>query len=118
MDDEGAVARMAQRVLRQAGYSVALASGGEEALELIRESSFSGQLVVLDIMMSDMSGLEVLSAIRVTHPTLPVLLSSGYTPEELGDLTDEYAAFLRKPLDVEKVAALIADVARRPTAAT
>src|SRR5438128_533664 len=54
------------RVLQSKGYGVVLAGTGPEALELVEKQPID--LVLLDIMMPDVSGLEVLAALRASHP--------------------------------------------------
>jgi CheY-like chemotaxis protein len=76
VDDEEALRDLYRMELEDAGYQVKVAASGEEALKDI--AIFSPDLVVLDIRMPGMSGLEVLGKIRQTWKILPVILCSAY----------------------------------------
>jgi two-component system cell cycle sensor histidine kinase/response regulator CckA len=86
VDDESAVRRFAARVLEREGYSVVQASDGLEALELIKQGSTSVEVVVTDIVMPRLNGVELMHALSVSHPGLPVILMSGYAAEALAEL--------------------------------
>jgi CheY-like chemotaxis protein len=84
VDDEASV-RLALRILLEgAGYAVAEARTGQEALEACARDEFA--LVVADVVMPDVDGLEVLRTLRRTHPTLPVVLLTGREVLPWGDL--------------------------------
>lgn len=75
-DDEAHVRRLLCKVLAQNGYEVEEASNGQHALEILRaESAFD--LLVLDLMMPVMGGLEALATVRLEMPELPVLMMNG-----------------------------------------
>jgi DNA-binding response OmpR family regulator len=76
VDDEEAIRDLYRMELEDAGYEVKTAASGEEALKEV--AAFSPDLVVLDIKMPGMSGLEVLGKIRETWKALPVILCSAY----------------------------------------
>jgi len=76
VDDEEAIRDLYRMELEDAGYQVKTAASGEEALKAV--VSFSPDLVVLDIKMPGMSGLDVLGKIRETWKALPVILCSAY----------------------------------------
>jgi CheY-like chemotaxis protein len=59
-------------ILSSAGYNVALAAGGSEAVQWLGQHP--ARLVMLDLMMPKVSGFDVLKSIRETHPTLPVVV--------------------------------------------
>jgi two-component system sensor histidine kinase ChiS len=77
VDDYESNRDLLSRWLKQEGYSVHAAQDGQTALEQIKREKFD--LVLLDIMMPDLDGLELLSLIRRTHPIteLPVILVTG-----------------------------------------
>ena len=83
VDDEPVVRRFATRVLADAGYSVATAVDGAEALVLVRERGEPVRVVVSDIIMPRLNGVQLLEALSVSHPRLPIILMSGYAPAEL-----------------------------------
>jgi two-component system cell cycle sensor histidine kinase/response regulator CckA len=86
VDDEGAVRRFATRVLEREGYSVFEAKDGAEALELVQQEHVSFDVVVSDIVMPRLNGVELMQALSSTRPDLPVILMSGYAAAALADL--------------------------------
>lgn len=81
VDDDAMNLRFAARLLRELGYSGALATDGHKALRLMDEQSFD--LVLLDINMPGMSGQDMLKALRARPgKRLPVLMVSGHDDEE------------------------------------
>jgi len=86
VDDEAAVRRFAVRVLEREGYGVVEASDGMEALELIKQGGTSFEVVVTDIVMPRLNGVELMQALSASHPDLPVILMSGYATAALADL--------------------------------
>ena len=83
VDDEAAVRRFAARVLQREGFGVAEAIDGLEALEMLRSGSVSADVVVSDIVMPRLNGVELMQALAVSHPQIPVILMSGYATEAL-----------------------------------
>lgn len=110
VDDEIAVRRFACRVLQREGYEVVEASDGAEALELIRAPRHSFGVVVSDIVMPRMNGVELLQALAVSHPDLPVILMSGYATSALAELgIAAPCGIIPKPFPAER---LLAEVQR------
>ena len=110
IDDEPLVRGGIRRILQQ-HYTVLEAADGASGLALL-DSRPDVRVVVLDVIMAGMSGIEVLAEIRARRSDLPVLVSSACTdlPPQLGD------AFLLKPYGaqtiLESVAALLVQSAR------
>lgn len=86
VDDETAVRRFAARVLEREGYVVVQARDGIDALELLGQKSTSIDVVVSDIVMPRLNGVELMQALAVSHPDLPVILMSGYATGALAEL--------------------------------
>src|SRR4051812_17100805 len=78
VDDETAVRRFAARVLERAGYTVFEAVDGTEALDLLQNGAAAVDMVVSDIVMPRLNGVELMQALAASRPDLPVLLMSGY----------------------------------------
>jgi class 3 adenylate cyclase len=97
------------RVLQLQGYTVVLAASGPEALELV--GSTPVDLVLLDIMMPEVSGLDVLKALRASHPrdALPVIMATAKDqPKDMvGALEMGANDYVTKPLDFAVVMARI-----------
>jgi len=72
IDDEASLRQTMARILQRAGYEVTTAANGKDGLALVSEHPFD--LLYLDIRMPDISGLELLKAIHVKFPDLPIIL--------------------------------------------
>ncbi len=114
VDDTEAVATVAERVLRRAGYDVQVARSGERALELFAERAGDISVVLLDLSMPGMDGLEVLERLRAARPDLPVLLSSGFQAPNPQALEGRRVSYLQKPYQ----AALLVERIEQAVAAT
>lgn len=107
VDDDPLQLRSAARLLRALGHSGALAHRGAVALELLAQQVFD--LMLLDLRMPEMDGVETLRQLRPRWPSLPVVLVSG---DDLGADWPFYQqagadAHLLKPLDVDALATLL-----------
>jgi two-component system cell cycle sensor histidine kinase/response regulator CckA len=104
VDDEAAVRRFAARVLEREGYTVLEARDGIDALDLIREKGMSVDVVVSDIVMPRLNGVELMQALVVSHPELPVILMSGYATGALAELgIASPCAILPKPFPSDRL---------------
>ena len=95
VDDEPSVRVLMQRVLRSLGYDVLVASDGREALELAARHPGPVHLLLTDLVMPEMGGLELAQALKRTRPETKVLLCSGYASDP--ELVAENYALLPKP---------------------
>lgn len=103
VDDEGAVRRFAVRVLEREGYSVLEARDGAEALDLIQQGQVV-DVVVSDIVMPRLNGVELMQALSTNEPGIPVILMSGYAPGALAELgIAAPCAILAKPFPAERL---------------
>jgi putative two-component system response regulator len=75
IDDEQIVRDLMVEILQEAGYRAESASTAERGLELLKEDSIT--VVVSDIVMPGLSGLELLEAVRLSRPSLPIVLVTG-----------------------------------------
>jgi len=101
VDDEEEVRDILAETLEEFGYAVATAGSGEEALRSLTGScGFS--MVITDVRMPGMSGLELSAEIRRRWPDVKVLLISGYfQPPEVPQ------RFLRKPFHMKELASIL-----------
>ncbi|HJO24576.1 MAG: histidine kinase N-terminal 7TM domain-containing protein [Myxococcota bacterium] len=100
VDDEPSVRSVLAKRLKAAGFDVLTASSGDAALSRLEEPGTGVDLVILDITMPGLSGIETHARLRADHPELPVLLSSGYPEEALATLENgdpSRDAFIQKP---------------------
>ena len=74
VDDEESVRNLLQRTLEGAGFNVVTAANGQEAVETMSESELEISVVLLDIKMPGMSGLEVLKQVTIEHPLICVIM--------------------------------------------
>ena len=123
VDDEEAVLRFVDRVLRDAGYKTVMANSGAEAIEVAKKTGQLGALVT-DVMMPGMTGDELARTLRQTEPALKVLYLTGYSDRLFKEKTMLWAdeAFLDKPCTVkglrEAVSLLITGKFEEPPAST
>ncbi len=109
IDDEASVRDAASGILEFAGLNILAAEDGAQGLVRLANHP-EIDLVLLDIQMPKMNGVEVLVELRKTHPDLPVLLSTGYTDLDLHTLRKQHnvAAILQKPYVPDTLLHLIA----------
>jgi two-component system nitrogen regulation response regulator NtrX len=103
VDDEESIRQTLGGILTDEGFHVITAGSGEEALRLLEEEP--PNLVVLDIWLPGMDGIEVLKTIKVLHPNLQVVMMSGHGTIETAVKATKLGAFdfIEKPLSLEKV---------------
>ncbi len=100
VDDEETVRNVATRILGTKGFAVRTASGGVEAIRMMREDPGQADVVLLDLTMPDMSGAVTMQELLRIRPDLKVVLSSGYSQEDAiadSDVAASAAAFIQKP---------------------
>jgi CheY-like chemotaxis protein len=105
VDDDEHVGRIAAMILMQKGYDVLKASNGLEALMVYSTYRQKIDLVLTDVDMPQMNGLELAARIRGRDPARRILLMSGGTSENLGSSKDY--PFVAKPfLSIQLIAAV------------
>jgi CheY-like chemotaxis protein len=99
VDDDAAILRLVTVILRREHYNVDTASGGKAALAKIELTQYD--VVVLDLMMPEVSGLDVLRRLEVRLPQIKcvVLLSAASPLDIASKITPSVFAALRKPFD-------------------
>jgi PAS domain S-box-containing protein len=116
VDDEVAIRDLTTDILEERGYSVLLAASGKEALEVATARRGAIDLVILDIIMPGMNGLETLRRLRELEPGLRVLLSSGYSPDGVAQEALQTGAigFVQKPYRVTDLATAVRSALQAP----
>lgn len=107
VDDEPSILNTLSSILEDEGYQVTLAKTGEEALKVIQMEP--PDVVILDIWMPELDGLEVLTRVREQFPNMMVIMMSGHGSVETAVKATKLGAYdyLEKPLDLEKVTILL-----------
>jgi two-component system, chemotaxis family, chemotaxis protein CheY len=110
VDDSGLARRMLRQLLEQLGYAVEEAADGVEALE--RYVLNRHDLVMLDMVMHGMYGLEVLTRFRELNPKLPVVIATADIQKSTREQVRAAgaAAIVNKPVQREELAAVVATV--------
>jgi len=113
VDDETVLAEMVSMALRYEGWSVATAADGAAAVSSARD--VRPDAVVLDVMLPDMSGLEVLGKLREQNPQLPVLLltAKDAIEDRIAGLTAGGDDYVTKPFSIEELVLRLRGLLRR-----
>ncbi len=103
VDDDSAHRTMLRTLINGWGYAVSEADDGSTAIEKIKETSFD--LVLMDVRMVKVSGLEALETIKSYNPAIPVIIMTAYSSVETAVEALKQGAhdYLTKPLDFDKV---------------
>jgi two-component system nitrogen regulation response regulator NtrX len=107
VDDELDIRRMLGQVLRREGHDISEAESGEQALESLEQKRFD--VVLLDVRMAGMSGLDALAAIRERFPDVAVIMVSGEATTANALRAGRHGAydFVTKPLDGAQIEYLL-----------
>ena len=113
VDDEPNIRELLSVSLRFAGFDVESAADGRQALKI--EDNFAADLVILDIMLPDMDGYEVLRHLREHEPDLPVLFLTAKdgVRDKIKGLTVGADDYITKPFSLEELIARVRTILRR-----
>ncbi len=103
VDDEEGIRDTLSGILDDEGYEAVTASSGEEAVRMVKEAS--PDVVLLDVWMSGMDGIQAMQELREISPELPVIIISGHANIEIAVKATKMGAYdiLEKPLSMDKV---------------
>ena len=103
VDDDAGQRSLLNSFLKSQGFDTVTADSGERALELLRGGEF--KMMISDVRMPGISGLETLRRARELNHTLPVLLVTAYTDirDAVGAMRDGAANYLAKPIDLDEL---------------
>ena len=112
VEDEDTVRTLARTILTRSGYTVLEARNGREALATCIALGGTLDLLVTDVVMPDMGGIELGRQIGKLFPVLRVLYMSGYTDDEPGLLVllERGSPFLRKPFNATELSMKVREV--------
>lgn len=110
IDDEDIVRKSCERTLEPEGYIVRVASGGKEGIDFLEKESFN--LVLLDLKMPDIDGIEVLNKIKVTWPDTKVVMITGYSTVDTAVQALRLGAFnfIEKPFTPDTLISAVKEV--------
>jgi CheY-like chemotaxis protein len=115
VDDEKALRIIGSSMLKKMGFSTITACNGREALEILSKQDCSIDLVLLDMIMPEMGGVEAYHELRKRSPHLPVVMCSGYSIEGFSlDLDkDKHTGCIQKPYKPDQLRDVIMKVLGR-----
>jgi PAS domain S-box-containing protein len=108
VDDDDDVRAVAAAMLDEAGYQVIEASSGGAALECLERHAGRITLMIADIAMPGMSGIELAHAVRLGRPDLPILFITGFAGAALPPTDSRQDRLLRKPFHASELTAEVA----------
>lgn len=104
VEDEETVRKVIERLLRKLGYEVESASDAEEAIEIFADRNDEFDLVLTDVVMPGLTGVEMSEVLKEQRPNMKFLFTSGYTSKELGGNPEAPPEpFLPKPFSMEEL---------------
>ena len=117
IDDDARDRGLLVAVLEEKGYEVISVDNGGVGLTLCHERT--PDAVVLDLHMPGIDGLTLLRQIRILHPTLPVVVFSGHSPQEVEEamLKEGATAFIQKAFSLDLLGSALREVLPAPTRA-
>ena len=114
IDDEEIIRMSCERALQAAGFSTGVASGGREGLDMLEKDKYD--VVLLDLKMPDMDGMEVLNNIKSAWPDINVIMISGYSTVDTAVQALRCGAvnFIQKPFSPDTIISAINEVTDKP----
>ena len=103
VDDETGIVDEVREFFQEEGYEVHTADTAKQGMELVQQ--FSPDILLLDMKLPDMSGLEVLKYCKRFHPKIKVIVNTGYVDQSIIDDAERIGrdAFLQKPFNLERL---------------
>jgi len=115
VEDNAEVGRFATQMLQDLGYQTTWAANAKDALSLLAEAEGQFDVVFSDVVMPGVSGVDLGQEIRRRYPSLPVVLTSGYS-QILAEEGRQGFELLQKPYSVEELSRVLRSVTRgRPS---
>jgi CheY-like chemotaxis protein len=104
VDDEDVIIDVSKEILQIMGYKVLVANSGHEAIRIYTEKKDEIDLVIQDMVMPGMSGVETFYALKIINPSIKVILSSGYVINDQIESIMEHGCrgFIQKPFRMEE----------------
>ncbi|MFW5770151.1 MAG: response regulator [Spirochaetota bacterium] len=115
VDDEPAILRIAEGMLRHSGYQVMTADGGEKGLDVFIKNHRDIDIVLLDMSMPEVSAAELIHEMKNVNPWIPIVLSSGYAMDERVEKAMKEGAdgFVPKPYSIQQLSDKLGEILGR-----
>jgi DNA-binding NtrC family response regulator len=115
VEDDPLVAGITCRMLQEAGHASRHVGSAREALALVETKAITPVLLILDVRLPDMSGMQLAGRLASTLPGVPVLFMTGY-PEAYAELArDGRWAFMAKPFEFFQLTAAVRQLLSQPS---
>jgi CheY-like chemotaxis protein len=116
VDDEPAIRSLLKSALPAGGLEVLIAASGLEAIELFKRGQGDIGVVLLDLCMPGLSGIETGKRLRELDSGVPLCFMTGYYSEEVGAQLNEFRApLLQKPFDLLALINVLTKLIKSPT---
>ena len=112
VEDDPTVRELTGELIEALGYRPLIARDGIEALEVMATAEKEIRLVLSDVAMPTMGGVELAVELQQRNPSIPIVLMSGYAPDPMGGgfSSPNLAAWLQKPFSVDALASTLAAI--------
>jgi len=112
VDDDKAIRKLLERIALRAGFDVACARDGVEALEMLGVRNY--EIAIVDLMMPRLSGYELVQKISALDPRPIVIVATALTNGDVATLDDSMVRrVIRKPFDIKAVAEALIETAKQ-----
>ena len=105
VDDDDMIADVSEMILKSSGYDVVTAKSGKEAIEVYKKNHSRVDMVILDMILTDMGGGDIYDRLKEINPRIKVLLASGYDIDYQGrDIMERGCdGFIQKPFNMNEL---------------
>ncbi len=103
IDDESDICELVQLTLESIGFQVLVGCGGKEGLQAIKDHSEHIKLILLDLAMPGVSGIDLIGILKTDFPQIPVIVMSGYVADKSEVVGLGAVDVLRKPFQLKDV---------------
>lgn len=115
VDDEPGIRTMVQFELSQSGHTILTADSGATALEVLKTKTVD--LILTDMRMPQMDGLDLVVQVRKSHPALPIILMTGFVEDRVKKVQEyNLADMLHKPFTIDQLAESVEKVLKNKPA--
>jgi two-component system cell cycle sensor histidine kinase/response regulator CckA len=114
VDDEPCILEASTAILQELGYQVIPASSGHQAIAIFKAQTDLIDGVLLDMIMPDLSGRQVMAELKKINPAIKVIRSSGYSLDDMEEDDPHVLShgFIQKPYTIDQLAATLSEVLR------